>query len=399
MSAALAALAGCGGAEERGAPADLALPEGAEVVGDFVLQVRPRERAYFFERASRGPGLAAQSVDDVTIAQDGVEGSGPANTVELVTNSFDFGAACGDYPDSAWCANVTLRHFFPRSLSNVYLQVTAIRDENGNDLAGHGTLNSDPSALGLDASLGLFRYTAPAATTPGVLGQSPHNAGARDWVFADPDGAVTNITLRVVASLRYASYAMGASAQPFVDACAGGASTTQSSLSTTMPFPVTLYDVTSASLKAGERGVVTLGTTPLPSSGSSGTNVALPSTTAPKPAIFPFWDDLALKGASAKMCTKTLGAAPNRQFVVTWSAARFSFGADNPSSLNFSTILSEGSDRIDFVYGSMSSSNASRALGGTATVGVQDGTGKIATASYHQTAYGTGAAYSLIPSP
>lgn len=203
-----AALAGCGAeAPEPGAPDPAPPPEGISVVADLVAHVRPGQRAITFERVGHrveaGPGLHPEDITDLTITQDGTPGSGPANSVELVTNSTGTGVSCPGMKSGTFCGNVTLRHFYGLTLSDVHVQVTSITDATtGVDVtATHGAINSDPSAFGLAQGAGLWRYTSASATQAGVMNPSPDNAGTRDWVFLDADGADTNVYLRVVASL------------------------------------------------------------------------------------------------------------------------------------------------------------------------------------------------------
>src|SRR5262249_10240491 len=91
-------LAGCavsGPNDPEGTAAALPLPEGAGVVGEFMLRVSPREGKMDIRRIERrGPALTPESQSDVNIIGDGVAGSGPPNTVELVTNSIGYDGMC-----------------------------------------------------------------------------------------------------------------------------------------------------------------------------------------------------------------------------------------------------------------------------------------------------------------
>ncbi len=97
------------------------------------------------------------------------------------------------------------------------------------------------------------------------------------------------------------------------------------------------------------------------------------------------------------------GLAPNRKLVVTWKNMKFTGDTNGTANMIFSTILSEGSDRIDFAYNTMTSSNAqARANGNSATIGVQSASGTAAKALYN-IANSAGAAatksYALVPQP
>lgn len=66
------------------------------------------------------------------------------------------------------------------------------------------------------------------------------------------------------------------------------------------------------------------------------------------PAIMPYWDDLYTGGA---VYHATLGAAPNRRFVVQWHQKNhYDGGASNAGGVSFEAILEEGTDKISFEY-------------------------------------------------
>jgi hypothetical protein len=395
------------------APPEAPPPPRGTVVTEALARLSPRGHALTIAPAPGAPGLSPQSVDTVPLVQDGTPGSGPASTVELVTNSVSDTFAGGTCPGvapgvKAFCGNITLNSFFPRPLGHVFVQVTGISDVNFQPLAGHGGINPDPAALGLDPSLGLWAYTAPGAAAPGVLGVAPDNGGARDWVFANPDDADTYASLRVVASLSYASYTRAAASLPFVDACAGGTQlgTTLTSVAD-LPFPFTLYDTTTSKVTINRRGVLLAGVNGLIAPSK---NVALPAAgnvpactlfsqcTVPRPAIFPFWDALLFLG-EGNLCTLAGGAAPSRTFAVTWShLGRSGSLADVGSDYSFTVVLHEGTDVIDLLYGQMLGP-LPNAAGAAAVVGVQNAAGTVATAEFHKANYGTGASYTLTPVP
>lgn len=401
---ALGLAAGCAeaGSTDPGGSANL---DGA-VAGDFIAHVSPKSRTITFEKVGKAPagktapGFRAQdlngSADSLNIESDDVEGSGSTNTVELVTNSVGFDTDCPPgFQSKTFCGNVTLRHFYPRSLSHVYVQATRMWDTNGNDLTGHSALNSDASEFGLNNGIGLWQYSNEAAASAGVLGAAPYNHGTRDWVFQNPDDADWYIYLKVVAGMQYLDYAFDFSSESFIDACALGTNLGKTSTSTqTLPFTFTLYDQTSTTVRFNRRGMMTFGST---AGSASGTNVALPSTAAPKPALFAFWDDIVF-GTNGAMCFATVGEAPNRKFVVEWRDMNFASSGDQTASLTFEAILSEGTNSIDTVYHDMNGPTL-RASGDSATVGVQNSTGTAAQAEYNIPDFGSGNAYAFIPIP
>jgi hypothetical protein len=395
--------AGCSDTAEPGFPQSLVpsesvLPdEQGMIAQEFVLRVRPRERRVWIERIenTESPGLTPQSIDDLNIVSDGTTGSGPQNTVELVTNDVTFGSG-------SWTANVTLRQFYTQSLANTFVQVTEVTDMNDAPITGHGGINSDASEFNLSNTYGLWKYTAPAwqsAGVLGILGQAPDNAGARDWTFADPDGAETNIYLRAVSSLKYANYNFDFSSEAFVDACATGTNLgpVATSASIKIGFPFTLYGSVASSIKFNKRGIVTFGTT---ASTASGDNQVLPTSLngTPKPAVFAFWDNITYNTSNSFLCHAKSGVAPTRKFIVTWKNMTFGDAGDTPASLTFSVILSEGTNNIDMIYDTMDGPT-SRACGTSATVGVQNETATVATSEFNLCDFGSGNAYAFIPTP
>ncbi len=383
-------------------PGPAAIPAGHAVLSEFVMRVDPRRQSLVISRlhrsgsAKKGP----ESFDNVSIEQDGNPGTGSVNNVELVTNSVTFGAACFGGKAASFCGNVTLRSFYTRPLNNVYVQVTSIVDANGVPVTTfHGGTNGDASpaapATALDATQGLWRHP-PAGASPNFLGTTAAtNNGTRNWVFADPDGATTTITLRVVASLTYKDYAKSVSTQAFIDACTLSGSVNafpaESNFTASMPFPFTFYGVSAATQVIYNRNGVFAFEGTLPPTGNNGTvfsytfqNKLLPESPAVvsvSPAAYPFWDGLKAN-AGAQICRGTSGTTPNRKFVITWKNLKGFNNADNSTNLTFSAILSEGVDTLDYVYSSMTGAagndlvyptmtNAQRAAGKNAVIGVE----------------------------
>jgi hypothetical protein len=398
-----------GGDPELGAlPGPTAIPAGDAILGEFVVRVDPGQKSLVISRLhrSRGAGKGPESFDNVSIEQDGVAGSGTVNNVELVTNSVTFGSGCSGGNPASFCGNVTLRSFYTRPLNNAYVQVTSIVDSAGLPLSTfHGGINSDASpaapATALDASQGLWRYPA-AGASPSFLGTTAAtNNATRNWVFADPDGAATTITLRVVASLTYKDYAKSTSTQAFIDACTlpGAATHTPATATVTaaMPFAFTFYGASGTTQIAYNRnGVFAFGGT-LPPTGDNGTvvnykfkNKLLPETPAVvsvSPAGYAFWDGLN-GNPGGLICDGTSGVTPNRKFVLTWKNLKGFNTPDNSTNLTFSAILSEGVDTIDYVYSSMTSAggndvvypaltNAQRSAGRNAVIGVEGPSGAV----------------------
>lgn len=395
------------------------LPAGHVVLGEFVMRVDPGQHSLSISRLERGAGAAKgpESFDNLSIEQDGNPGTGTVDNVELVTDVVTFGAACSGGNPASFCGHVTLRSFYARPLNNVYVQVTSVVDANGLPLSTfHGGINSDAGpvvpATQLDASLGLWRHP-PTGASPSFLGTTATtNSWPRNWVFADPDGATTTITLRVVASLTYKDYVKSTSTQAFIDACtlSGGVTHTLATASNTatMPFPFTFYGVSGTTQVIYNRnGVFAFGGN-LPPTGDNGTvngykfkNKTLPETPAvisTSPAAYAFWDGLN-GNPGALVCHGTSGTTPNRKFVITWKNLKGFSDPDNSTNLTFSAILSEGVDTIDYVYSSMigaagsdviypAMTNVQRAAGKNAVIGVQGPNGAVNIATPFPAAIG-----------
>ncbi len=92
-------------------------------------------------------------------------------------------------------------------------------------------------------------------------------------------------------------------------------------------------------------------------------NSALPTTNLPANHLCPYWDDLYVD-TSANILYKTVGTAPNRQFVVIWDSVR-TLGSSY--RLVFEAILGESDNSITYQYRYLDTN----ALGQSATVGEQ----------------------------
>ena len=378
-------------------PAPVAIPGLGHVVGEYVLQVRPRQRTakliHLKPGASSQPGFNPQSVDPISIEQDNNPGTGTANNVELNTTSVVYGAGCPSGKAAAFCGTVTLGSFYTRSLNNVFAQVTSITDSTGAPLTGHSGINSDAAPTGwsapVDASLGLWKYTGAGMATGAVGTTATSKFGTRIWEFADPDGQDTNIYLRVLASLTYADYTRGASTATWVDACTTAGHTsvkpTTSFSTTNMPFSFVLYN--QAPLKQinyNHNGMFTIGTTAPTDSTNTGypatpVSVSLPESPLLKsvsPAVYVFWDGLNYGTITtpSSICTVVdpASAAPQRRFVIGWRNMKF-FNSSN-GVLNFEAILTEGSDTIDIIYNSMTGTPTAKVAGSTAVAAATQGT-------------------------
>jgi hypothetical protein len=176
LAAATASTLGCGG-PSRQPPSPASDSRAIEFVGfgdpvSHALRFRTSPRGGFPSRAA-----AVSALNQLTEVQDGVPGSGPPDSVELVTTATRSGAAgCGGVPES-FCGDVTLRSFYSVSLPSVYVEITSMTPPTGNE-----SYDSDgaPTGSGLSEIFGLWSYGDLTAA-----GTGGDNA-SRTWQFNAP---------------------------------------------------------------------------------------------------------------------------------------------------------------------------------------------------------------------
>src|SRR6187397_1626677 len=122
-----------------------------------------------------------------------------------------------------------------------------------------------------------------------------------------------------------------------------------------LPFAYTLYDQTFTNINLSSNGNAQFTTTD-----TAFTNQCLPWTTH-NYTVFPYWDDLYLVNAGFGIFTSVSGTAPNRVFNIEWRAQYF----PGTGSANFEARFFEATQKIAFVYGTISNGSAE------ATVGLQ----------------------------
>jgi hypothetical protein len=90
----------------------------------------------------------------------------------------------------------------------------------------------------------------------------------------------------------------------------------------TIPFAWNFYGQAVTSYKASDNGYITFDNA---ETTSQSNNISIPDASAPKNAIFGFWDNLALKATITNVnnvadvvYATTLGTAPNRRHVIQW---------------------------------------------------------------------------------
>jgi len=110
----------------------------------------------------------------------------------------------------------------------------------------------------------------------------------------------------------------------------------------------------------------------------------IPNSNEPNDLIAPLWDDLN-PATGGTVHYQTLGAAPNRRFIVQWTMVP-EWIADGANT--FQVILHEGSNTIEFRYGDLSASDG--------TIGVENPPG-LAGTSVSRASIGSGDCVLLTP--
>jgi hypothetical protein len=109
-------------------------------------------------------------------------------------------------------------------------------------------------------------------------------------------------------------------------------------------------------------------------------NSTIPSTSGPENMIAAFWDDLKIGQSTygtdyggGSIYTKTVGTAPNRQFVIIWQDVARSYPYSDLGT--FEIILYEGSNNIVIQYLDVEFGSSSYDNGQSATVGIENAAG------------------------
>jgi hypothetical protein len=132
----------------------------------------------------------------------------------------------------------------------------------------------------------------------------------------------------------------------------------------TLPFAFTFYGVTSNQIRVGNNGGILFNAT---TGDVVFTNAALPVGTPPM-AIFPFWDDL--DEETGNVYYHTMGALPNRQFIVQWHQRPHFPGSALSNHITFQVILYENTNEILFQYADVDLGDPLLNFGASATVGL-----------------------------
>ncbi len=139
-----------------------------------------------------------------------------------------------------------------------------------------------------------------------------------------------------------------------------------------IPFAFSFYGKPCSQVYVKANGVVTF----VSDTQAAYENTELPSTAAPNAALYPYWDDLN-PAAGGSVRVGTVGAAPNRKLVVSWVGVPLYASA--ATTLSFQVVLCEGSHDIVFQYLDVKPDDIGFGAGRSATVGVENDKGSVAT--------------------
>ena len=140
-----------------------------------------------------------------------------------------------------------------------------------------------------------------------------------------------------------------------------------------LPFAFNYYGQNYSQLYVGANGLIGFVSTGL----SNSSNGDLPSTATPNAAIYPYWDNLN-PAAGGTVWFGVNGEAPNRRAIAIWNAVPHNTTPGGVTPITAQAILHEGG-AIAFQYLQVEQGNATRVMGKSATIGVEDGTGTMAT--------------------
>jgi len=165
-------------------------------------------------------------------------------------------------------------------------------------------------------------------------------------------------------------YVCSGTAYAWIDATAGGTShvlTDDSSAAVTLPFAFSLYGVPYTTASISSNGFLRLGS----GAATAFTNAGIPNVADPNNFIAAWWDDLnpALGGS---VWSRTVGTAPNRQFVASWNGVPHVAAAT--TGVSFQIVLDEASGDMTMQYLDTRTGATASDRGVGATVGIEGST-------------------------
>ena len=230
----------------------------------------------------------------------------------------------------------------------------------------------DPVTTGADgafsfASVPEGGYTVTATPTGSCA------TGDSETVVVDGDETVALTTTDRVDAYGYYCYTTAGSYQQVGTALA--LTGDEAFTTVPLPFPVVFYGQEHRSVFVSTNGHLNF----LSGITAYG-NVQLPAPAAPNAAVYPFWDDLQVD-ASSGVYTGTATVGGRQAFVVEWRNVKI-FGQDLRIDAE-AMVFADGSVRT--AYRGIDAANV-RERGSSATVGIENATGTVATVFSYNTA-------------
>ncbi len=166
----------------------------------------------------------------------------------------------------------------------------------------------------------------------------------------------------------------------FVDISGGGGGTSilsntdDGTVNVTLPFSFQFYGTGYTNVCVSSNGAAYLLTDPSVCAGINdfaNTDLSTGAPPSDQPALFPLWSDLTFQSAGAgSVFYQTLGAAPNRRFIIQWNNA---YPQGSSSAVTFEAVLFETTNAISFQYQTVSLGAGDPAsLGALATIGIRN---------------------------
>jgi hypothetical protein len=181
----LVMLAAC----KRSAPPPPERPEPVVAAATIEGEVDATTGALAIRSLAIQPGGALAALEELPVVQDGVPGSGPPNTIELVTErAATVTGGCGAV--DGFEGDIRVRSFYAGyQLRNVYVEILSVTP------TGREACNSAPAVPGLSAQYGLFAYADLAEAG------SPGDSAVATWRFRLPDSTRFVFIGRVMADI------------------------------------------------------------------------------------------------------------------------------------------------------------------------------------------------------
>ncbi len=171
-----------------------------------------------------------------------------------------------------------------------------------------------------------------------------------------------------------------------------------------LPFTFNFFGTDYTSVVISSNGNLQFGNSP----STAYLNDAIPGAAVPNNAVYPLWDDYN-PGEQGDIYFVEDGVAPNRRFIVEWNnVTQYTAGNTLPTtSETFQAILHEGSNNVEFRYGSITpvimtgtgQGTGQDASGGDRTIGIENADGSLAYSTPSASHSGEGQLVTFVAPP